>query len=172
MRRLRRYVLCCRVVLLSVILVTWKWVLGFGLAEDNVEIHVNRGLVGLIAGIQTDWAVVKAVLDAIVTKGPAGYGAGSPMAVTAVCPVGAALVRQRSCRIGWVLQHTGEEFIMNTPILGWVNLYAEQAVTFDPTTERALRFAVSHAPGACDSQSSHSKDSRGHQEHKVFRQHI
>jgi uncharacterized membrane protein len=112
-------------------LTLWIFIGLYRFIQDNISIHINRGLVRLIMFVQGEGGIPKEDLINILVKGTAGSAVGFLLAVTAVVLVGALLASV----VGRALWRFIEEFIMNTPILRRVYPYVKQVTDFVLTPE-------------------------------------
>ena len=116
-------------VLLPSILTIGIFVWGFRFLQDNISIHINRGLVKLIMLAQkltseeTPWP--EDVLNQFWVDG-AGSLTGFVVALVFVCLVGVVLASV----VGKTLWRLIERFIMGTPFLGRVYPYMKQVTDF------------------------------------------
>ena len=119
--RFRSYFLRGLAVLLPTIVTIWIFVWGFRFIQDNISIHIKRGLVRLIiiAGAN------KEELGRIWIDGALSI-AGFLVALFAVCAVGAVLASV----VGRTLWRVIEKFIMRTPFLRQVYPYVKQVTDF------------------------------------------
>ena len=113
-------------VLLPTILTIWILVWGYRFIQDNISIHIKRGLVRLIiiAGGS------KEELSKLWVDGALSI-AGFLVSLFAVCIVGAILASV----VGKTLWRIVEKFIMNTPLLRQVYPYVKQITDFLLTQE-------------------------------------
>ncbi|HDZ68821.1 MAG TPA: DUF502 domain-containing protein [Phycisphaerales bacterium] len=142
-RRFKSYFLRGMAVLLPTMLTIWIFIWGYGFIQENISIHINRGLVRLIMFVQGEGGVSKDVLDTIWVKGP-GSIAGFIMALIAVCMVGALLASV----VGRTLWRIIEKFIMNTPFLKRVYPYIKQVTDFFLTQDGQDKLSFSRVVAA------------------------
>jgi len=116
---------------LPTILTIWIFVWAYTFIQENISVHINRGLVQLIMLIKgyDDGAIRDVLTDFWVN----GWGsiAGFIVALVAVCIVGAVLASV----VGRTLWRMVEGFIMNTPFLRRVYPYVKQITDFVLTQE-------------------------------------
>ena len=124
-KRLRSYFFRGLAVILPTFLTIWILVWGYGFIQNNISIHINRGLVRLIMHVQGEGGVSKEVLEEILVKGAGSIG-GFIIALVAVLVVGAMLASV----VGKTLWRMVEKFIMNTPFLRQVYPYVKQITDF------------------------------------------
>jgi uncharacterized membrane protein len=143
-RRFKRYFIRGLAVLLPTILTLWILVWAYNIIQQNVSVHINRGLVEVMVWAQRDhWApdVVdenRADLEARFVDGWAGSIVGLLIAVAAVFVVGALLASV----VGRTLWRVIETFIMNTPVMRRVYPYVKQVIEFVlPPDEQARQFS-------------------------------
>ncbi len=117
--------------MLPTLLTIWILVWGYNLIQDNVTIHLNRGLVWLITRFQGDGGVPLDDLNRIFVQGAAGSAVGLLIALLIVFVVGALLASV----VGRVLWRVIEAFILNTPVLRRVYPYVKQVTDFVLTQE-------------------------------------
>jgi uncharacterized membrane protein len=119
--RLRNYFLRGMAVLLPTILTIWIFIWGYSFIQDNISIHIKRGLVRLIiiAGGSRE-ELSKFWIDGALSI------AGFLVALFAVCVVGAMLASV----VGKSLWRMVEKFIMSTPFLRQVYPYVKQVTDF------------------------------------------
>jgi uncharacterized membrane protein len=118
-------------VLLPTILTIWIFVWAYTFIQQNISIHINRGLVRLIARIPfllPSWS--EETLTKFWVKG-AGSIAGFVIALIVVFLVGALLASV----VGKALWRLIESFIMNAPFLRRVYPYVKQVTDFVLTPE-------------------------------------
>ena len=131
--RFKSYFLRGLAVLLPTILTIWIFVWGYSFIQDNIGIHINRGLVRLTILVKgLDWGnsqVRKVWSDFWID----GWGsiAGFIVALVAVCILGAILASV----VGRTIWRMVEGFIMNTPFLRRVYPYIKQITDFVLTQE-------------------------------------
>jgi len=129
-RRIRNYFFRGLAVLLPTILTIWIFIWGYTFIQENIGIHINRGLVRLIMLLQREGGSSKEVLYEIWVEGP-GSIAGFVLALAAVFVVGLMLASV----VGKTLWRMVETFIMNTPFLRQVYPYIKQVTDFLFTQE-------------------------------------
>ena len=123
--RFKSYFLRGLAVLLPTIVTIWIFIWGYKFIQNNISIHINRGMVRLIMFIQHEGGIGKEELNAILVEG-AGSIIGFLVALIAVCIVGALLASV----VGRTLWRMIEKFIMNTPFLRQVYPYIKQVTDF------------------------------------------
>jgi uncharacterized membrane protein len=125
-RYFRSYFLRGLAVLLPTIVTIWIFVWGFRFIQDNISIHIKRGLVRLIiiAGANKE-ELSRIWIDAALSIG------GFLVALFVVCAVGAVLASV----VGRTLWRMVEKFIMRTPFLRQVYPYVKQVTDFLLTGE-------------------------------------
>jgi uncharacterized membrane protein len=128
--RIRNYFFRGLAVLLPTILTIWIFIWGYTFIQENIGIHINRGLVRLIMFLQGEGGSSKEVLYEIWVEGP-GSIAGFVLALGAVFVVGLMLASV----VGKTLWRMVETFIMNTPFLRQVYPYVKQVTDFLFTQE-------------------------------------
>ena len=119
-------------VLLPTTLTIGIFVWGYTFIQENISIHINRGLVLLIQkaqGAESD-AISKERLTEILVDGN-GSVIGFLLALVGVCIVGAILASV----VGRTLWRMIEQFILNTPVLRRVYPYVKQITDFLLTQE-------------------------------------
>ena len=112
------------------IVTIWLLVWGYSFIQDNISIHIKRGLVRLI--------IIAGGSEEELSKfwiGGALSIAGFLVALFAVCIVGAILASV----VGKTLWRAVEKFIMNTPFLRQVYPYVKQITDFLFTQEEKKR---------------------------------
>jgi len=129
--RLKSYFLRGLAVLLPTILTIGIFVWGYQFIQDNISIHINRGLVRLTIFSQgLDWDSEESEQAKKTWKKywVDGWGsiAGFLIALIVVCVVGALLASV----VGRSLWRMVEKFIMNTPVLSKVYPYVKQVTDF------------------------------------------
>jgi uncharacterized membrane protein len=117
-------------VLLPTTLTIGIFVWGYTFIQENISIHINRGLVLLIVKVRGETWIPKAELEKILVEGN-GSVIGFLLALVAVCIVGAILASV----VGRTLWRMIEQFIMNTPFLRRVYPYVKQVTDFFLTEE-------------------------------------
>jgi len=110
---------------LPTIVTIWVFVWGYTFIQENISIHINRGLVRLIMLVQGKEGITKEKLTEILVEGT-GSVIGFLVALVAVCIVGALLANV----VGKTLWRMTEKFIMNTPLLRRVYPYVKQVTDF------------------------------------------
>lgn len=131
--RFKSYFLRGLAVLLPTILTIWIFVWGYSFIQDNIGIHINRGLVRLtilVKGLGGGNAQVRKVWSDFWVDGW-GSIAGFIVALVAVCILGAILASV----VGRTIWRMVEGFIMNTPFLRRVYPYIKQITDFVLTQE-------------------------------------
>ena len=121
----KRYFFRGLAVLLPTILTIWIFVFGYRFIQDNISIHINRGLVRLILYFQSESGISKETLTEILVDGT-GSVVGFLVALIAVFIVGALLASV----VGKTLWRMIEKSIMNTPVLSKVYPYVKQITDF------------------------------------------
>jgi len=127
-KKFKSYFLRGLAVLLPTMLTIWIFVWGFRFIQENISIHINRGLVWLTMFIQRlDWQDLAArqELEKFWIEGW-GSIAGFAIALIAVCIVGAVLASV----VGKTLWRMVEKFIMKAPFLRQVYPYIKQITDF------------------------------------------
>ena len=120
------------------IVTIWIFVWGYTFIQENISIHINRGLVRLhllSKGLKWDpegnqaeqdlWKEQKRIWTDFWVNGW-GSIAGFLIALIAVCVVGALFASV----VGRTLWRMIEKFIMNTPVLSKVYPYVKQVTDF------------------------------------------
>ena len=143
-RRFKSYFLRGLAVLLPTILTIWVFVWGYTFIQENISIHINRGLVRLTMwtkGLEWDAKSNEAVKQVWIDFWVHGWGsiAGFIIALVAVCIVGALLASV----VGRTLWRTIEKFIMNTPVLRKIYPYVKQVTDFLLVQEQKERLPFS-----------------------------
>jgi len=123
--RLKSYFFRGLAVLLPTILTIGIFVWGYQFIQNNISIHINRGLVRLILYFQSESGISKETLTEILVDGT-GSVVGFVVALIAVFIVGALLASV----VGRTLWKMVEKFIMNTPVLSKVYPYVKQITDF------------------------------------------
>jgi uncharacterized membrane protein len=118
-------------VLLPTLLTIWILVWGYNFIQNNVSVHINRGLVWLILRFRGQQWGTEEDLTGILVDGAAGSAIGFFIALLLVCIVGALLASV----VGRALWRIVEVFIMGTPILRRVYPYVKQVTDFVLTPE-------------------------------------
>jgi uncharacterized membrane protein len=126
-------------VLLPAVLTIWILVLAYTFIQENVSVHINRGLVSLIAHFQGENGISKQDLTDILVKGKAGSILGFVIALVAICLVGAILASV----FGRALWRQIENFILNLPVLRRVYPYIKQVTDFLLAPEQQKRLSSS-----------------------------
>jgi len=134
-RRFKSYFLRGLAVLLPTIVTIWIFVWAYTFIQDNISIHINRGLVRLIMFIQGEGGVAKHRLTEIFVEGAAGSVIGFLIALIAVFLVGALLASV----VGKAVWRIIEDFIMNAPFLRRVYPYVKQVTDFVLTPEEQAK---------------------------------
>lgn len=119
-------------VLVPTILTIWIFIWGYGFIQNNISIHINRGIVGLIMFLENNnQDITRESLNKIWVD---GYGsiAGFIIALFLVFVVGVVLASV----VGRALWQIVEKFIMNTPFLKQVYPYVKQITDFLLSPER------------------------------------
>lgn len=129
--RFKSYFLRGLAVLLPTILTIGIFVWGYKFIQNNISIHINRGLVRLtmlVKGLEWDDPGNEAIKQVWSRFWVDGWGsiAGFLIALIAVCVVGALLASV----MGRTLWRMVEKFIMNTPVLRKVYPYVKQVTDF------------------------------------------
>ena len=124
-RRFKSYFLRGLAVLLPTVVTIGIFVMGYKFIQENISIHINRGLVLLIEWIQGEGGIGKDELTDILVEGT-GSIIGFLLALIAVCILGAILASV----VGRTLWRMVEQFIMNTPFLRRVYPYVKQITDF------------------------------------------
>ncbi len=101
------------------------FVWGYKFIQDNISIHINRGVVRLIIFLQGEGGISKEELTEILVDGT-GSVVGFLVALVMVFIVGAILASV----VGKTLWRMVEKFIMNTPVLRKVYPYIKQVTDF------------------------------------------
>ncbi|MBN2269901.1 MAG: DUF502 domain-containing protein [Sedimentisphaerales bacterium] len=137
--RLKGYFIRGVAVLLPAVLTIWIFVLAYTFIQENVSVHINRGLVSLIAHFQGENGISKQDLTEILVKGKAGSIVGFIIALVAICLVGAVLASV----FGRALWRQIENFILNLPVLRRIYPYVKQVTDFllAPEQQRRLSFS-------------------------------
>jgi len=129
--RFRVYFLRGLAVLLPTIVTIWIFFWGYKFIQENISIHINRGIVWLVMFLQGEQQYL--IKEDMVKFWVHGWGsiAGFLIALVAVCIVGAMLASV----VGKTLWRMIEKFIMNTPFLRQVYPYVKQITDFLLTQE-------------------------------------
>lgn len=131
-KRFKSYFLRGLAVLLPTIVTIWILVWGYRFIQENISVHINRGLVRLIVFIQGEGGIsYKDKLTEIFVEGTAGSVVGFLIALVGVCVVGALLASV----VGRALWRVIEKFIMSVPFLRRVYPYVKQITDFVLTQE-------------------------------------
>jgi len=128
--RFKSYFLRGLAVLLPTTVTIGIFVWGYTFIQENISIHINRGLVLLIRWAQGENGIPKEDLTEILVDGN-GSVIGFLLALIAVCVLGAILASV----VGRTLWRMVERFIMNTPFLRRVYPYVKQVTDFFLTEE-------------------------------------
>lgn len=126
--RFKSYFLRGLAVLLPTILTIWIFIWGYNFIQDNISIHINRGLVWLTMRFKgLDWSneAVRQVWERFWVEGW-GSIAGFIIALIAVFFVGMILASV----VGRSLWRYIEQLIMNAPFLRRVYPYIKQITDF------------------------------------------
>ena len=129
--RLKSYFFRGLAVLLPTVLTIGIFVFGYQFIQDNISIHINRGLVRLTMfskGLEWDDLNNEETKQIWQKFWVDGWGsiAGFLIALIVVCVVGALLASV----VGKPLWRMIEKFIMNTPVLSKVYPYVKQITDF------------------------------------------
>ena len=119
-------------VLLPTVLTVWILVLVYQFIQDNIAVHINRGLVRLIMLLQDSEGISKDSLTEILVDSGAGSVVGFVVALVTVCLVGAILASV----VGKTIWRMIERFITNTPVLRQIYPYIKQITDFMLTQEQ------------------------------------
>lgn len=138
-KRFKSYFLRGLAVLLPTMLTLWILVAGYRFVQNNITVHINKGVVWTLVEIQERKGVTDpnaleaygATLTEIVVDGPAGSAVGFLIALVIVFLVGALLASV----FGRALWRIVEVFIANTPVLRRVYPYVKQVTDFVLTQE-------------------------------------
>jgi len=126
MGKIRSYFLRGFAVLLPTIITIWIFVWGYQFIQENISVHINRGIVKLIMFSKNyKGEAVKEVLEDFWIEGT-GSIAGFVIALIGVCIIGAILASVVGKTIGPMI----EKFIMRTPFLKGVYPYIKQVTDF------------------------------------------
>jgi uncharacterized membrane protein len=125
-RHFRSYFLRGLAVLLPTILTIWIFLWGYKFIQENISVHINRGIVRLVMFLQGEQQYL--TKEDMVKFWVDGWGsvAGFLIAVVVVCIVGIVLTSV----VGKALWRMIEKFIMNTPFLRQVYPYVKQITDF------------------------------------------
>jgi uncharacterized membrane protein len=129
---LKSYFLRGLAVLVPTILTIWIFIWGYEFIQNNISVHINRGIVGLIMFLENgNQDITRESLNKIWVD---GYGsiAGFIIALFLVFVVGVILASV----VGRALWKIVEKFIMNTPFLKQVYPYVKQVTDFLLTQEK------------------------------------
>ena len=130
----RRFFFRGLAALLPTIVTIWLLVWGFRFIQNNISLHINRGIVWLVMALQgLDWTNA-AARQPLVDFWVHGWGsmAGFMAAVLVVCIVGVILASM----VGRAFYRMIEKFLMNIPVLRRVYPYVKQITDFLLTEER------------------------------------
>lgn len=130
-KRFKSYFLRGLAVLLPTLLTIWILVWGYNFIQNNVSVHINRGLVWVISRFQGEHGPTPEDLTRILVDGAAGSAVGFFIALLVVFVVGALLASV----VGRALWRVIEAFIMSTPVLRRVYPYVKQVTDFVLTQE-------------------------------------
>ncbi len=130
-KRFKSYFLRGLAVLLPALLTIWILVWGYNFIQNNVSVHINRGLVWLILQVQGGRGLTEVDLTKILVEGAAGSAVGFFITLLLVFVVGALLASV----VGRALWRVVEAFIMSTPVLRRVYPYVKQVTDFVLTQE-------------------------------------
>lgn len=130
-RRFKSYFLRGLAVLLPTIVTIWIFVWVYMFIQDNISVHINRGLVRLITLVQGQGGIDEETLTDILVRGKAGSVVGFLVALFAVLILGALLASV----VGRAVWRLVETFIMSTPLLRRVYPYVKQITDFVLTQE-------------------------------------
>lgn len=125
--------------MLPAVLTIWIFVVAYTFIQQNISVHINRGLVKLIVHFQGENGIPKEDLTEILVNGWAGSMVGFVLALVAVCLVGAILASV----FGRALWRQIEKFILNTPVLRRVYPYIKQVTDFLLAPEQQKRLSFS-----------------------------
>ena len=125
--------------MLPAVLTIWIFVLAYTFIQENVSVHISRGLVRLIVYFQGENGIPKNELTEILVTGWAGSMVGFVLALVAVCLVGAILASV----FGRALWRMIEGFMLNTPVLRRVYPYIKQVTDFLLAPEQQKRLSFS-----------------------------
>ena len=129
--RFRSYFLRGLATLLPTIVTIWIFLWGYKFIQENISVHINRGIVRLIMFLQGEHQYL--TKEDMVRFWVDGWGsiAGFLIALVVVCIVGVVLTSV----VGKALWRMIEKFIMNTPFLRQVYPYVKQITDFLLTQE-------------------------------------
>jgi len=136
-RHMKSYFLRGLAVLLPTILTIWIFVWGYTFIQENISIHINRGLVWLtmrVQGLNYQDEEVRQIWEKFWLEGWRSI-AGFLIALVVVFLVGALLASV----VGRALWRMIEKFIMNAPFLRRVYPYVKQVTDFVLTPEEQAR---------------------------------
>lgn len=136
--RFKSYFLRGLAVLLPTILTIGIFVWGYKFIQNNISVHINRGLVRLIMYVQGNSGIGKEELNEILVDGT-GSVIGFLIALVGVFIVGAIFASV----VGRTLWLLVEKFIMNTPVLRKVYPYVKQITDFLLVQEQRERLPFS-----------------------------
>jgi uncharacterized membrane protein len=135
----KRYFLRGLAVLLPTILTLWILAWGYGLIQEHVSIHINRGLVRVFVWLHQNqglseeaMAQYEAGLETSFVQGFAGSVVGLLIALVAIFLFGALLASV----VGRVLWQMFESVIMSTPVLRRIYPHVKQVTDFILTPEQ------------------------------------
>ncbi len=138
-RRFKHYFFRGLAVLLPTILTVWILAWGFGLIQEHVSTHINRGLVQALVWLQRTHGIseealtqYEAGLEANFVQGFAGSVVGVLIALMAIVVFGAFLASV----VGRVLWRMVESVIMSTPVLRGIYPHVKQVTDFLLTPEQ------------------------------------
>jgi len=128
---LKRYFFRGLAVLLPTIVTIWIFVWGYTFIQENISIHINRGLVRLhmlSTGLEKGDEKYEETKQIWTKFWVEGWGslAGFLIALIGVCIIGAIFASV----VGRTLWRMIEQFIMNTPVLSKVYPYVKQVTDF------------------------------------------
>ncbi len=129
--RFKSYFLRGLAVLLPTILTIWLFVWGYTFIQENISVHINRGLVRLIMLTQDESGISREDLNKILVEGTAGSIVGFLIALFGVYIIGLILASV----VGRAIWRMIENFIMSTPVLRRVYPYIKQITDFVLTQE-------------------------------------
>jgi len=142
-RRFKSYFLRGLAVLLPTMLTIWILAWGYQAVQENISVHLNRGVVWVLVQAQKNKGVSdeKALeeyeerLKGTFVEGFAGSAVGFFIGLLLVFLVGALLASV----VGKALWRVVEVFIMSTPVLRRVYPYVKQVTDFVLTQEEQKR---------------------------------
>ena len=121
--------------MLPTMLTLWILAWGYNFIQDNISIHINRGLVKALVWLDSGTGQAateyEAKLQEIFVDGLAGSMVGLLIAMVAIFVVGALLASV----VGRAFWRLVEAFILNTPVLRRVYPYVKQVTDFLLTEE-------------------------------------